>query len=112
MTLPHVRRNIQIDTFTFQETLRMLTVSSPVASATVSDTGFEVSGTCSSDHQVTVRLTMSSSGQYYDYYTRACQGGWSTTVTPWGDGPYKISVTCDGMTNPISVDLTVGVPQA
>lgn len=90
----------------------MLTVSSPVASATVSDTGFEVSGTCSSDHQVTVRLTMTGTSQFHEYRAQSSQGGWSTTVTPWGDGPYKITVTCQGMTNPISVDLTVGVPQA
>ena len=90
----------------------MLTLSNPVANATLSNATFEVSGTCSSDHQITVTLTMSASGQFHNYYTQAVQGGWSTTVSPWGDGAYQVKVICQGLNDSIAVDLTVGTPQA
>lgn len=85
----------------------MLTVTSPTGGATLPSTAFQVSGTCTSDHQVTVKLTMTSTGQFHDYYTQASLGSWSTTVTPWGPGPYRITVSCEGMTDPITVDFGV-----
>lgn len=89
----------------------MLTVTSPTGGSTLPSAGFQVSGTCSSDHQVTVKLTMTSTGQFHEYFTQASMGSWSKTVTPWGAGPYRITVTCEGMADSITVDFGVSMPQ-
>ena len=88
----------------------MLTVTSPTGGTTLPSTGFQVSGTCNVNHRVTVRLTMTSTGQFHDYSAQALQGGWFTTVYPWGAGPYKITVTCEGLTDAITVSFSVGSP--
>jgi hypothetical protein len=85
----------------------MLTVSSPTGGATLSSAGFDVSGTCNVNHQVKVRLTMSGTSQFHDYYALGAQGSWTTRVYPWGAGSYRATVTCEGMTDSIAVDLTV-----
>ncbi len=86
----------------------MLNVSFPTNGATVPTTGFSATGTCPENHRVNVRLTMTSTSQYRDYNATGVQGRWTTSVFPWAPGSYSITVTCEGMTDSITVSLAVG----
>lgn len=85
----------------------MLTVTSPTGGATLASTNFVVTGTCSSNHTVTIRLVFHT-GQFHDYYAQPSLGAWSKTLVPLGEGSHSMTVTCEGMPGSITVNFSVG----
>ena len=85
----------------------MLTITYPPANSTLPGGVFNIEGTCSANHWVTVRLTHTGSHVFQEHSMQAALGAWSYPFAAMGEGAHTITATCEGLNESISIGLNL-----